>query len=215
MSLPEQTFIPKISPDQEHWNRGSIFHSLNAGKLGITLNLGHEKGRDIFKNLVKISDVVMENYSPRVMENWGLGYDELKKINPEIVMASMSGLVSTRPLHNYFMYVSGMEGMSGLTHLTGYPAEPPMLSGFSYGDWTLGGTAAASILIALFHRKRSGKGQFVDIAGREALISHIGNIIMDFTLNHREHSRVGNYHPYLAPRVVINAAVKIIGLIYR
>ena len=190
---------PENDPGTEPWNRGSLFHSLNAGKLGITLNLGSEKGRDIFKKLVKISDVVMENYSPRVMENWGLGYEELKKIKPDIIMASMSGLGHTGPLHDFYMYVPGMEGMSGLTHMTGYPDEPPMLSGFSYGDWTSGATSSAAIMTALFHKKSTGQGQFIDLAGREALISNVGNIIMDFTLNHRVQSRMGNDQPYSAP----------------
>ena len=190
---------PENDPGTDPWNRGSLFHSLNAGKLGITLNLGSDKGREIFKKLVKISDVVMENYSPRVMENWGLGYDELKKIKPDIIMASMSGLGHTGPLHDFYMYVPGMEGMSGLTHMTGYPDEPPMLSGFSYGDWTSGGTSSAAILIALFHKKSTGQGQFIDLAGREALIANVGNIIMDYTMNQRVQERMGNDQPYLAP----------------
>ena len=148
---------PENDPGTEPWNRGSLFHSLNAGKLGITLNLGSEKGRDIFKKLVKISDVVMENYSPRVMENWGLGYEELKKIKPDIIMASMSGLGHTGPLHDFYMYVPGMEGMSGLTHMTGYPDEPPMLSGFSYGDWTSGVHPLLPFLSPCFIRKVPGK----------------------------------------------------------
>ena len=190
---------PENDPGTEPWNRGSLFHSLNAGKKGITLNLGTDKGRDIFKRLVKISDVVMENYSPRVMENWGLGYEELKKIKPEIIMASMSGLGHTGPLRDFYMYVPGMEGMSGLTHMTGYPDEPPMLSGFSYGDWTSGGTSAAAILTALFYKIITGQGQFIDLAGREALIANVGNIVMDFTLNQRVEDRMGNAQPYLAP----------------
>jgi len=190
---------PENDPGTEPWNRGSLFHSLNAGKKGITLNLGTDKGRDIFKRLVKIGDVVMENYSPRVMENWGLGYEELKKIKPDIIMASMSGLGHTGPLRDFYMYVPGMEGMSGLTHMTGYMNEPPMLSGFSYGDWTSGGTSAAAILTALFHKKSTGKGQFIDLAGREALIANVGNIVMDYTLNQRVEDRMGNDQPYLAP----------------
>jgi crotonobetainyl-CoA:carnitine CoA-transferase CaiB-like acyl-CoA transferase len=190
---------PENDPGTEPWNRGSLFHSLNAGKLGITLNLGTEKGRDLFKRLVKISDVVMENYSPRVMENWGLGYAELKKIKPDIIMASMSGLGHTGPLKDFYMYVPGMEGMSGLTHMTGYTDEPPMLSGFSYGDWTSGGTSAAAILTALYHKKSTGQGQFIDLAGREALIANVGNIIMDYTLNKRVENRMGNDQPYAAP----------------
>jgi benzylsuccinate CoA-transferase BbsF subunit len=190
---------PENDPGAEPWNRGSLFHSLNAGKRGITLNLGSEKGRELFKQLVKISDVVVENYSPRVMENWGLGYSELKKIKPDIIMASMSGLGHTGPLRDFYMYVPGMEGMSGLTHMTGYPDEPPMLSGFSYGDWTSGAASSAAIMTALFHRKSTGEGQFIDVAGREAMIGNVGNIIMDFTMNQRVQERTGNDQPYSAP----------------
>jgi benzylsuccinate CoA-transferase BbsF subunit len=167
--------------------------------MGITLNLQTEQGRDIFKRLVKISDVVMENYSPRVMENWGLGYDELKKVKPDIILASMSGLGHTGPLRDFYMYVPGMEGMSGLTHMTGFPNEPPLLSGFSYGDWTSGGTSSAAIVTAIFHRKVTGQGQFIDLAGREALVANVGNIIMDYTLNQRVQNRMGNDQQYLAP----------------
>lgn len=190
---------PDNEPGDKPWNRGSFFHSLNAGKRGITLNLGTESGRDIFKRLVAISDVVMENYSPRVMSNWSLDYPKLKEIKPDLIMVSMSGLGHTGPLTNYSMYVPGLEGMSGLTYLTGYPDKPPMLSGYSYGDWMLGATAASAVLMALFYRKTTGRGQYLDIAGREALCCNIGEFIMDYTMNRRDQTRTGNNHPDFAP----------------
>jgi crotonobetainyl-CoA:carnitine CoA-transferase CaiB-like acyl-CoA transferase len=190
---------PENEPGEEPWNRGCIFHSINAGKRGISLNLGSEEGREIFKRLVKISDVVIENFSPRVMENWGLSYKELKKIEPDIIMVSISGLGHYGPLRDFYMYVPGMEGMSGLAYNTGYPDEPPLQSGYAYGDWVTGVNAAAALFIALYYRHRTGKGQYVDVAGREAVSCHIGEIIMDYTLNGRDPMRAGNRHPTAAP----------------
>lgn len=190
---------PENEPGEEPWNRGCFFHSVNAGKYGVSLNLGSEKGKEIFKRLVKISDVVMENFSPRVMENWGLSYEELTKIKSDIIMVSMSGLGHYGPLRNFYMYVPGMEGMSGLTYVTGYSGEPPLLSGHAYGDWVLGTNAAAALLVALYHRQRTGRGQYIDVAGREAVSCHIGGIIMDYTLNGQERMRIGNQHSSAAP----------------
>lgn len=190
---------PENEPSEEPWNRGCFFHSVNAGKHGVSLNLGSEKGREIFKRLVKISDVVMENFSPRVMENWGLGYGELRKVKLDLIMVSMSGLGHYGPLRDFYTYVPSMEGMSGLTYITGHPNELPLLSGYAYGDWVLGATAAAALLVALYYRQRTGRGQYIDVAGREAVNCHIGEIIMDYTLNGREQTRVGNQHSSAAP----------------
>ncbi|OPY73701.1 MAG: Succinyl-CoA:(R)-benzylsuccinate CoA-transferase subunit BbsF [Syntrophorhabdus sp. PtaU1.Bin058] len=190
---------PENDPGEEPWNRGSIFHSLNAGKLGISLNMGKEEGREIFRRLVRISDVVIENFSPRVMDKWGLGYHDLREIREDIVMVSLSGLGHFGPLRDFLMFVPGMEGMSGLTNMTGYPDRPPMLSGHAYGDWLLGATGAAVLMAALYHRKKTGKGQYIDVAGREAAISHIGEIVMDASLNSRDPARTGNRHISAAP----------------
>jgi len=190
---------PENDPGEEPWNRGSFFHTINTGKYGVSLNLGSEKGREVLKNLIKISDAVVENFSPRVMDNWGMGYDELKKIKPDLIMVSMSGLGHYGPLKDFYMYVPGMEGMSGLASLTGYPDEPPLLSGHAYGDWVLGTTGAAALLTALYYRQRTGEGQYIDVAGREAVACHIGEVIMDSTLNGRVRTRVGNQHSSAAP----------------
>ncbi|MEJ2245818.1 MAG: CoA transferase [Acidobacteriota bacterium] len=190
---------PENIPGNDPWNRGCLFHCLNAGKQGISLNLGTEKGREIFKRLAKKSDAVIENFSPRVMENWGLDYEQIKKVNPRLIMASISGLGHYGPLRNYYMYVPGMEGMSGITHNTGFPDEPPLLSGCAYGDWVAGANAAMALITALFHQKVTGKGQYVDVSGREAAICHIGDIVMDYVLNKRDRTRMGDKHLRFAP----------------
>jgi crotonobetainyl-CoA:carnitine CoA-transferase CaiB-like acyl-CoA transferase len=190
---------PENEPGEDNWNRGCLFHTLNAGKKGISLNLGSEEGREIFKRLVKISDAIVENYSPRVMQNWGLGYEELIKIKSDIIMVSMSGLGHYGPLRDFYMYVPGMEGMSGLTYITGFPDEPPLLSGCAYGDWVTGANAAAALLTALYFRMQSGKGQYIDLSGREAVACHIGEILTGYTLNKENPSMMGNRHAYAAP----------------
>jgi len=190
---------PENEPGKDPWNRGCLFHTLNAGKRGISLNLGSEEGREIFKRLIKISDAVVENYSPRVMENWGMGYEELKKIKSDIIMVSISGLGHYGPLRDFYMYVPGMEGMSGLTYITGFPGEPPLLSGCAYGDWVTGAHAAAALLTALYYRMQSGKGQYVDVSGREAVACHIGEILTGYTLNKQNPSMMGNRHASAAP----------------
>ncbi len=190
---------PENKPGDDPWNRGCLFHSLNMGKKAISLNLASEKGRQIFKQLVKISDAVIESFSPRVMTNWGLDYEQLKKVNPRIIMVSISGLGHSGPLKDFYMYVPGMEGMSGLMYVTGYPDEPPLLSGFAYGDWVAGANAAMALITALFHQKATGEGQYVDISGREANICHLGDVVMDYILNKRDRGRMGNRHLRCAP----------------
>jgi crotonobetainyl-CoA:carnitine CoA-transferase CaiB-like acyl-CoA transferase len=190
---------PENSPGDDPWNRGCLFHTLNAGKRAISLNMATEKGRAIFRKLLKISDAVIENFSPRVMTNWGLDYKRIKRVNPRIIMVSVSGLGHYGPLKDYYMYVPGMEGMSGLTHNTGDPEEPPLLSGFAYGDWVTGANAAMALITALFHQKITDKGQYVDVSGREATICHIGDIVMDYILNKRDQKRSGNRRQGCAP----------------
>jgi crotonobetainyl-CoA:carnitine CoA-transferase CaiB-like acyl-CoA transferase len=190
---------PDNIPGDDPWNQGSNFHTLNAGKYGISLNLGDERGRDIFKRLVQISNIVVENFSPRVMDHWGLGYEELKKIKPDIIMVSMSGLGHYGPLRDSFMYVPGMEGMSGLTHITGKPEEPPLLTGHAYGDWVTGVNAAAALITALFYHRKTGKGQYIDLSGREAVACHVGDVIMNYTMNKHDPERTGNRDSMMAP----------------
>jgi crotonobetainyl-CoA:carnitine CoA-transferase CaiB-like acyl-CoA transferase len=190
---------PDNEPGDDPWNRGSNFHALNAGKKGISLNMGDQRGREIFKRLVAVADAVIENYSPRVMDNWGLGYEELRKVKQDIVMVSLSGLGHTGPLRDSYMYVPGMEGMGGLTHLTGRPDAAPMLTGHAYGDWVAGANAAAALITALFYRQCTGRGQYVDVSGREGVACHLGDTIMDYTLNRHDPIRMGNDDPVAVP----------------
>lgn len=190
---------PENQPGEDPWNRGGYFHRLNVNKLGPTINLNNPKGRDIFKRLVKVSDVVVENYSPRVMTNWGLNYEALKEIKPDIIMASMSIFGQTGPHKYYSGYMPNTEARAGLASITGYPGQPPMLSGTGYGDWVQGVSGAAGILMALYYRQRTGKGQYIDVSSVEAAMTHIGDVFMDYSMNGRVWPRMGNRHPSMAP----------------
>lgn len=199
MDMPTRVIsYPENEPGEEPWNRGGYFHRLNVNKYGITLDLTNPKGADIFKQLVKISDVVAENYSPRTMKNFGLDYEVLSEVKPDIIMVSMSGFGNTGPLRDYAAYVPVMES-AGLASITGFPDSGPMGCGTGYGDWMLGMAGAAAALVALHYRNRTGKGQHIDVSGREAVITHIGEAVMDYTMNGRVWGRLGNRHPSMAP----------------
>jgi len=184
------------TPDGYEWS--AVFNGANRNKYGITLNLNQEKGRDIFKRLVAVGDVVTENFSPRVMENWGLAYKDLIKIRPDVVMLSMPGFGTTGPLRNYVTFGPNVEMISGMPIISGYPGGPPMMTGY-IADPAAGLMGAVAVMTALQHRKRTGKGQHIDLSQMEAMTTFMGEALMDFVMNNRVRSRRGNRHHCEAP----------------
>jgi CoA:oxalate CoA-transferase len=143
------------------------FHHLNLNKKSLTLNLKELEGAEIFKELVKVSDVVVQNFSPGAMERLGLGYDVLKELNPKVIYAALSGFGQTGPYTKRRSYAMIAEAMSGHTRLTGEshdPEGPPIEMAQAYGDLGPGTMAAMSLLAALRYRDRTGKGQMIDVA---------------------------------------------------
>ncbi len=176
------------------------FNLQNRNKLGITLDLAAPKGKEIFKKLVEISDIVIENYTPRVMEKFGLDYDVLKQINPGIIMMSMPALGRSGPDKDYLAFGQTIDCLSGMAFRTGYEGEEPMLqSGLSYGDPLSGMNAAFACLAALRHRRRKGQGMHLELSQVEGLIAFNADSIMDYTMNSRIQERMGNHHPTMAP----------------
>lgn len=186
-------------PGERPLERGAYFHRLNVGKLGLTLDLTRPEGIELFKRLVPVADVVTENYLPRTMRRFGLHYDVLRELNPRIIMVSMSGFGATGPLSTWASYYPGMEAMAGLTSTTGYPGDGPMNSGTGYGDWLLGSAGAAAVLVALHHRNRTGEGQHIDVSGREAVLVHLGEVLLDHAMNGRSQGPAGNRDASMAP----------------
>ncbi|HXH21009.1 MAG TPA: CoA transferase [Dehalococcoidia bacterium] len=182
--------------------RGGNFIDLNRDKLGITLNLNVPQARDIFKRLVRISDVVIENFSPRVMRNFGLEHDDLVKVNPGIITVSMPAFGKTGPLRDMTSFGPGIDAMSGLSHLTGYPDSTPLKPGNYYCDYNAGVLAALAVMAAVFHKRRTGRGQAIEVAMRDGETQLVGEFILDYVLNGRVQQRAANRHPNVAPHNV-------------
>jgi crotonobetainyl-CoA:carnitine CoA-transferase CaiB-like acyl-CoA transferase len=150
------------------------FHHLNLNKKAITLNLKTDKGLEIFKKLVKLSDVVVQNFRPGTMERLGLGYDILESINPQIIYAALSGFGQYGPYKDRGSYAPIVESMSGHTRLTGDgvdPEGPPILMAQSYGDLGPGSLAAMSILAAIRYKDKTGVGQMIDVSQLDCMVS--------------------------------------------
>ncbi|MEE9285556.1 MAG: CoA transferase, partial [Dehalococcoidia bacterium] len=183
---------------ERSWERAPVFNAFNLGKLGITLDLTRPEGTKVFKRLVRVADVVLDNYSARVIENFGLGHDVLRQENPGIITVSMPGFGDSGPWKNYTGFAFNLEQLSGLAHHTGFPDGPPCNIGAA-ADPIMGMYGAFAVLTALEHRRRTGQGQHVDLAHLEALTAFSGGPVMDFQLNGRVTGRAGNRDPAAAP----------------
>jgi crotonobetainyl-CoA:carnitine CoA-transferase CaiB-like acyl-CoA transferase len=175
------------------------FNGLNLNKLSVRLNLKQPRAVELALRLASLSDVVLENMRPGVMDRLGLGYDRLKELNPSIIMASVSTAGSVGPEASYPGYAPAFSALSGLAHLTGYSDGPPGELHASI-DSRSGATAAFIILAALFHRRRTGEGQFIDFASREAITALGAEALMDYSMNGRVQTRQGNRSPGFAPQ---------------
>ncbi|MCZ6535763.1 MAG: CoA transferase, partial [Chloroflexi bacterium] len=172
-------------------NTAGTFNDANANKLGITLNIRSTEGLDLVRRLISISDVVVENFSSGVLRSWGIGYDEMQKLRPDIVYVSMSGFGHTGRHHSYTTMGPSAQALSGLSYLSGLPGEPPAGWGWSYLDDTGGMYIALSALTALYHRNTTGQGQHVDLSQMMIGITLNGPALLDLTVNGRSTVREG------------------------
>ena len=191
--------FPDGDTGERSYNRFAYYNEVNRNKYAITIDLSRSLGVEVFKKLVTISDVVVENFTPRVMANFGLDYPVLSKTNPRIIMLSISGYGRDGPCRDYVSYGESIEAMTGFCKLTAYPDGPPLKPGVAYADAVSGLHAAFAILAALRHRRRAGKGQHIDLAMREAVTPLLGEAIMDYTMNRRAAEPMGNRLPGMAP----------------
>ena len=172
-------------------NTATNFNDTNANKKGITVNLRSERGLEIIKKLVAVSDVVVENFSARALQSWGLGYDELKKIKPDIVYVSQSGFGHTGRHREYLTMGPIAQAFSGLTFLSGLPGEQPAGWGWSYLDDTGGMYIAFSTMTSLYRRNMTGLGQHVDLSQMIVGVTLNGSALLDATVNGRSSRREG------------------------
>ena len=173
-------------------------HNWNAGKLSISLNMKTPQAIDIAKRLVAVSDVVAENFSGRVMPSWGLDYESLRKVNPGIIMLSMSGLGRTGPWKDRVSYGQTLQAWSGFTELTGFPDTDPSGPASAYSDAVGGMAGAQAVLLALIHRAKTGRGQWLDVSQFESLSSLLETLVLDMSVNGPAavSTRTGNRLPH-------------------
>lgn len=168
---------------------------LNTGKESITLNLKSETGREIFKKLVHKADVVVENFSPRVMPGLGLSYEALRHINPHLVMTSISNFGQTGPYRDYQAEEIVEYALSGLMYLTGDPEKPPLCAGPALTQYTAGMEAYIATLMALYQRGISGRGQYVDVSIQECALDNIEVSLAEYLHLGKVAKRTGDQHP--------------------
>ncbi|MFC2012198.1 CaiB/BaiF CoA transferase family protein [Chloroflexota bacterium] len=181
-------------------NEGSAFASLNFNKKSFTINMNQSRAKELMKELVKISDVVTENFGGPVLERWGLGYSELKKLKPDIILYSGSGYGRTGPYRERPSYAEIIEAFDGSTSVNGYPGGEPNTVGVApWTDGTQSMHGAFAILAALYHRSRTREGQYIDAAMIQASANFLGELIMDYIINGRTGERLGNRDNNMAP----------------
>jgi crotonobetainyl-CoA:carnitine CoA-transferase CaiB-like acyl-CoA transferase len=182
------------------WNRRNSFNYASRGHKSITLDLRSEAGRELFFELVRVSDAYLENNAAGVVDRLGVGWDAVSRVNPRLVMASFPGFGLSGPYAHFKGYGATMEAVAGHTMLRGYRGEPPSeVSATFHGDPNAGAHAAFAIIAALIGRERTGRGQFIEISQAEAVAHHVSYGFMDYSLNRRVQEPPGNRHPSMAP----------------
>jgi crotonobetainyl-CoA:carnitine CoA-transferase CaiB-like acyl-CoA transferase len=182
------------------------FNFLNRNKTGITLDLTQKAGADLLRRLVLEADAVVENYAHDVLPRLGLGYDDLVKIKPDLVMVSMPAFGAATAWAELRAYGTTLEHASGLPMVTGHPDWLPTMNHHAYGDPIGGLNSAAALIAAIFHRKRTGEGQFVDLSQVECLFPLVAPWVIEQSIKGEVGPRLGNRHPVHAPHGVFRCA---------
>jgi len=208
MDITRNFVMPENDSTDDYWNKAGYFLLRNGGKRSLTLDFGEENGEAsaaIVKQLVAECDIVAESFTPHVMDKFGLDYDSLRKIKPDVIMISLSGYGQNGPWRDYSGYGMGLEPAAGLSSITGYRAGPdgqshPLRTGISFTDPYSGIVGAGAVLSALIYRRRTGKGQYIDLSEQEAAVPVVGYALMDRAMNQREPERIGNRSHWYAPQ---------------
>ena len=168
------------------------FLAVNGNKRSITLDLRKPEAIEVVNKLVRISDVVWENFRPGVMDKLGLGYERLAKINPTLIYCAVSGFGHTGPEKTTAAFDGKLQAMSGIMSITGEPAGGPMRAGFAICDTIGGVTAALAVSSALYQRTHTGQGQFVDVAMLDAALAFIPGPVTEYMTAGIEQTQIGN-----------------------
>jgi crotonobetainyl-CoA:carnitine CoA-transferase CaiB-like acyl-CoA transferase len=184
----------------------AYFIAVNRNKRSLTLNLKNAAARQIARDLAGKSDVLIENFRPGGMDEFGLGYGDLRPLNPGLIYCSITGFGQTGPYRERPGYDFAIQAMSGLMSITGEPGGAPMKVGVAVSDLFTGLFAATSILAALHHREKTGEGQYIDLALLDSQIAALANIASNYLVSGDVPIRLGNEHPNIVPYQVFRAA---------
>ena len=201
--------FPGNQPGELWWEQGGTFQTLNRGKRSLTLDLRSEEAQGILKELVSVSDIVLENFTPRVMARFGLDYASLRAVKPDLIMVSNTGYGHSGPWSNFGAMASALEPTHGTGAFMGYLEEDgtgslgegrvPNKVGNSYTDFLATWTALVSVMAALLNRARTGRGTWIDLAMYQAGASFIGEGLLAYSFNGERTRRIGNRHTSMAP----------------
>ena len=175
-----------------------VYADISANRLDVTIDITNPKGVELAKRIIKISDIVAQNFTPGVMERLGLGYEAAREVKPDIIYLSSSAVGATGPERDHRGYAPIFANQGGITHITGYAdGDPAGQTGRI--DILSAMTSAFGILAALNHRQRTGKGQHVDMSSTECMAVLVGDTLLDYTMNQRSQTRKGNRDDIMAP----------------
>lgn len=187
---PEMGPQSQLSPWLTDWN---------AGKRCVALDLTHPAGVELAKRVIAIADIVVENYSVGVMDKLGLGYAELRRVKPDLIMLSSSGYGNSGPCRHSVTWGPNIEAVSGLSTLSGFPGRECTVTQFAYPDVVSALHGLFGVLCALDYRTRTGTGQHIDLSQFEATVGIAGHVLMEYLANGREPQRPGNGARHAAP----------------
>lgn len=181
------------------WEYGPFFQSMATNKLDLTLDLDANRGRELAQDLVSHCDVMVENYTPRVCENWGMTYEVLSELRPDLIMIRAPAFGLSGPWRDRGGYAPVMEQASGLGYITGYPDDSP-LSPFGPGDPIAGAHAAIAMFLALFYRRRTGRGMLLEVPMAGSAINIAAEAVVEYSAYGNLMERSGNRSPFAAPQ---------------
>lgn len=195
---------PKVGDPLRKWRKikdgtSLWWHVQSRNKQSLTLNLKEAEGQDIVRKLIAEADILVENFRPGTLEGWGLGWDELSKINPRLIMLRISGYGQTGPYRDLPGFGVIGEAMGGLRHLSGYPGQAPVRVGISIGDSLSSLYGVIGVLLALQERQRSGLGQVIDVALYESVFAMMESLIPEYDAFNYIREPAGSALPGITP----------------
>ncbi len=203
---PGRTGLSGTADGIDGVNRSGIWNCLNHSKLGVTLNIRDPEAQKLVKELVAVSDVVIENFSTGVLERQGLAYEDLRQVRPDLIMLSGSSMGTVGPDRASTGFGPNVCSYAGQPSITGYEGGQPQNLGGNWPDYLVGTMMVHSVLSALWHRRKTGEGQRIEISMAEVVTSMIAEVLLDYTMNGRAPQRIGNHDPHMSPHNVYRCA---------